>query len=123
MLTRSATQFADIVNRGGYDVVFANSCRQFFTPFAGRFLKVPALLYLQEPNRALYEANPTVPWMADHPGWAWWDPRSLRHWVGSASRVQPYRVLAREEALNVRAFDRVLVNSLFSRERASRTRG
>src|SRR5262245_6646181 len=106
-----AREFADIVNAGGFDLVFANSCRWFHTPLVGRYLRVPSVLYLQEPCRWLYEAHPTLPWVAepDREG-AWWHPRTIRHWLAAAARVHAIRVQGREELASARAFDRVLVN-------------
>ena len=119
-----AAEFGAVVNAGGYDVVFANSCHWFFTPFAGRDVRIPSLLYLQEPSRWLYEARPTLPWVAedDRPG-RWWHPSVIRHWVGSAARVHSVRVQAREERTSAMAFTRVLVNSRFSRESVLRALG
>src|SRR5688572_23526935 len=119
-----AAAFAAIVNDGGYDVVFANSCRWFFTPLIGRALTIPSVLYLQEPARWLYEARPTLPWAAeaDRAG-EWWRPSTMRHWLGSAARVHPLRVQAREEQASAGAFKRVLVNSRFSRESVLRALG
>jgi glycosyltransferase involved in cell wall biosynthesis len=119
-----AASFAAIVSGGGYDVVFANSCRWFFTPLIGAALEIPSVLYLQEPARWLYEARPTQVWAAepDRPG-RWWEPTTIRHWLGSAARLHPVRVQAREEHNSARAFGRVLVNSRFSRESVLRALG
>ncbi len=119
-----AKEFAARVNNAGYDVVLVEPCRAFLTPFVGRFLSLPSVLYLQEPSRHLYEATPRLPWIAEEDApTPWWHPATLRHWIGSAARVDPVRVLAREEWTNIRAFDRVLVNSAFSRESVLRTLG
>src|SRR3954454_11046263 len=44
------------------DVVLAHPCQFFRVPAIGAFVSVPAVLYLQEPNRALYEASFGFPW-------------------------------------------------------------
>ena len=119
-----AAKFAEIVNRGGFDVVLANSCGAFFTPFVGRYLEVPAVLYLQEPCRRLFEARPELPWLTEPaPARPWWHPGAARQWLGDALRVYPVRLQAREEWTNIRTFDPVLVNSRFSRESVLRAHG
>ncbi len=119
-----AAAFAAIVERGDFDVVLASSCRTFYTPFVGRMLKIPSALYLNEPCRRLFEARPSLPWLAapSLPG-PWWHPRTARHWIGDAIRVHSVRVQAREEWTNIRAFETVLVNSRFSRESVLRAHG
>jgi glycosyltransferase involved in cell wall biosynthesis len=89
----------------GCEVVFCGGCRQFFAPMIARFARLPSVLYLQEPNRPLYEAMPVPLWLRG--------PASLR----------TARVFARTERLNVYAFDRVLCNSRFSRESLLRAYG
>lgn len=117
-----AAAFAEIVNRGDFDVVLANSCGAFFTPFVGRYLDVPAVLYLQEPCRRLFEARPELPWLTEPAGpQPWWG--AARQWLGDALRVYPVRRQAREEWTNIRSFDPVLVNSRFSRESVLRAHG
>jgi glycosyltransferase involved in cell wall biosynthesis len=67
---------------------------------------------------------PVLPWLADEPVFTpAWSPQALRHFLGSAVRLQPLRMQAREELRNVRAFDLVLVNSRFSRESVLRAYG
>ena len=123
MLAHAAT-FAEVVNRSDFDVVLANSCGAFFTPFVGRYLEIPAVLYLQEPCRRLFEARPELPWLTEPaPARPWWHPAAVRQWLGDALRVYPVRVQAREEWTNIRTFDPVLVNSRFSRESVLRAHG
>jgi glycosyltransferase involved in cell wall biosynthesis len=119
-----AEKFAETIATGHFDVVFVNSCQIFMTPFAGRYLSQPRVLYLQEPYRPLFEATPSFPWVAEEPpAYEWWDPRSLRHWLGDAARTYASRVQTREELKNGRCFDRVLVNSKYSRESVLRAHG
>jgi glycosyltransferase involved in cell wall biosynthesis len=115
---------AEQINAGGFDVLFANAC-QFFrvTPIA-RYVRIPKILYLQEPYRWLYEAMPQLPWAAlpppagRRPSASYWK-RVARDLV----RVQALRVQVREELANAKAFDTILVNSLFSRESVLRAYG
>ena len=89
-----------------------------------RHVRLPSVLYLQEPCRSLYEARPALPWIAEESvSGPRWNPRALRHFLASAGRLHPLRVQAREERLNARAFDLVLVNSRFSRESVLRAYG
>jgi len=115
---------AEHITRGGYDVLFGNSCRFFNAASIGRHVRIPRALYLQEPYRALYEALPELPWLAlaDPPD----GRRSIRYlkrFIGNLVEVQGLRVQAREEVVNARAFQVILVNSFFSRESMLRAYG
>src|SRR6266542_7108016 len=73
----------------------------------------------------IYEALPKLPWLALDPlpgrkVFRYW--RSLR-FVTDLFEVQALRVEAREERRNAEAFDRILVNSLYSRESVFRAYG
>jgi glycosyltransferase involved in cell wall biosynthesis len=117
-------QCATEINSGGFDVLFANSCTFFRTTAIGRYVKIPTAIYLQEPNRGLYEAIPSLPWAAiPPPAKAWWSSSYLSAFLKNLIQVQAYRVLVREELQNAQAFDLILVNSLFSRESVLRAYG
>lgn len=110
---------ADEMEARGVDVVLAASCRTFLVPFIGLHTRQPAVAYIQEPSRGLYEAplGGTLPWVA-RPA-----PAALAARVG---RMVSRSVLARralEEWRAVHAFDRVLVNSRYSRESFLRAYG
>lgn len=111
---------AEQIATGGFDVLFANTCMLLRTTSIGRFSKVPSVLYLQEPFRCLYEALPRLPWLA---------PRidvtatGLRTWLLDRRDMRNKRLQAREEVDNVAEFDRVLVNSYYSRESVLRAYG
>lgn len=92
----------------------------------GKYVKLPKLLYLQEPFRSLYEALPRLPWMALPPPKRKKDILSLKYpmeFLQNLIKVQALRVQLREEWLNAQAFDRILVNSMFSRESILRAYG
>jgi glycosyltransferase involved in cell wall biosynthesis len=108
---------ANRIHAGGFDIVFANTCSQFYAPFLGRYLESPKLLYLQEPNRFLYEALPTLPWLGAPEGSSW--RRRLR----SSIDLFALRRQAKAELENAKQFDRILVNSYFSREAVARAYG
>jgi glycosyltransferase involved in cell wall biosynthesis len=115
---------ADEINRGGFDILFANSCQFFRATPIGRYVNLPSVIYQGEPYRWLYEALPRLRWLAPpahsqsllHPSsWrsSFVDWRSIRNW----------RVQAREEVDNAAAFTKILVNSYFSRESMLRAYG
>jgi glycosyltransferase involved in cell wall biosynthesis len=112
------------INRGGFDILFANSCQFFFASPIGRFATIPSILYLGEPCRWLYEPMPRSRWVA-RPARA--KSGSIIHEWRSAfadwRRVRNDRLQAREEVDNAAAFTRILVNSLFSRESVLRAYG
>lgn len=104
-----ATRVAEeIGNR--FDLVFANTDLHFHAPFLGRFAKIPALLYLQETNRPLYQALPELPWLAPKAN------LGLKARLVDAATIRRTRRMGREEVENARAFKQILVNSAFSRE-------
>ena len=110
------------IEAGGFDVLFANSCEFFRTSSIGQHTALPSVLYLQEPFRWLYEAMPDLCWTAPAPGAAR-DPRRWREAIFEHRRIWGLRVQAREEVAYARAFDRILVNSFFSRESVLRAYG
>jgi glycosyltransferase involved in cell wall biosynthesis len=123
-MSAHAEQFARELHAGRFDVLLAGSCQWFYAPMVTSRVRIPIVLYLQEPYRPLYEAMPTLRWIADDSASdSWSSPRALRRFLGSAIRLQPFRVQAREELRNVRACDRILVNSRFSRESVLRAYG
>lgn len=124
-MNRHCQQCAEEINRGDFDVLVANPCAFFGTSPIARYVKIPKVLYLQEPYRLLYEALPRLPWLAlPPPTQAWWTSRSYSlMFVRNLLEVQGLRVKVREELHNAQAFDLILVNSLFSRESVLRAYG
>jgi glycosyltransferase involved in cell wall biosynthesis len=117
-------QCAEEINGGGFDVLFANSCTFFRVPPIGLHVKIPALLYLQEPYRWLYEALPVLPWLAiprpDGSRFSW---EHLKALLNDFVQVQGLRLQAREELANAKSYKMILVNSFFSRESVLRAFG
>ena len=117
---------AEAINRGGFDILFANSSIIHAVSSIGRYVSTKKVLYLQEPNRLLYEAGEGgLPWVAipavSRP---WMHPRSYLRWfLSDLIRTHQLRILARDERLNASAFDLILVNSYFSRESLLRAYG
>lgn len=109
---------AEEINRGDFDILFANSSVIHAVSSIGRYVKTKKVLYLQEPNRWLYEAGEGgLPWIAiPAASRSWMRPRYMRWFLFDLIRTQQLRILARDERLNASAFDLILVNSYFSRE-------
>jgi len=115
---------ADQMASRNFDIVFANSCVFFRVPAISRFTLLPKVLYLQEPNRWLYESLPELPWIApdvsSYKAYFFLHPLSA---ISDQARLFGLRTRARQELKSVRQFDKVLVNSLFSRESLLRSYG
>lgn len=113
---------AEQIDRGNFDVVLAGSCTAFAVTSLAKYLKTPKVLYLQEPFRPLYEAMPELPWpaMKASPGW---QLSNIRRRAFDVAQIRAFRVRARAELEGVQAYDRVLANSLFSRESILRAYG
>ena len=123
-LVEHCSQCAKQINRGKFDLLFAHPSSWFFVPPIGRFISIPKILYLQEPNRLLYEAIPELPWSApDLPSDFYLSPRKLRRWIADALRVDGLRLQVREEKRSALSYDLILVNSYFSRESVMRAYG
>ncbi|MBC7529480.1 MAG: glycosyltransferase family 4 protein [Chthonomonadaceae bacterium] len=108
-------QCATEIEGGNYDLLLAHPCYLTAAPPIGRYVNLPSLIYLQEPNRGLYEASEHSPWRAAEPALPRSPGQFLRQWQEKA-RVADCRMLVREEHKSVSAFDKILVNSFFSRE-------
>jgi glycosyltransferase involved in cell wall biosynthesis len=123
-MDRHCEQCATEINSGGFDVLFAHPCTFFRVTSVGRFTKIPTVLYLQEPNRDLYEASPKLPWAAlPRRSGRIWTPYSIRRALKDFVDIRALRLQAREERDNAAAFDQILVNSYFSRESILRAYG
>jgi glycosyltransferase involved in cell wall biosynthesis len=112
------------INEEGFDVFLGHPCRFLRAAPIGCYVELPSVLYLQEPYRRLYEAQPELPWVAfPPPNRYWWSPKYLPYFICNLVEVQALRIQAREELLNVRAYEKLLANSLFSRESIIRAYG
>jgi glycosyltransferase involved in cell wall biosynthesis len=115
---------AAVIESEDFEILLAAPCLLFRVTAIGRFVKLPKILYLQEPFRALYEAQPRLPWLAPLPSQL---PLLSLARVREAALIRRtlhnVRIQGREELLNAAAFDRILVNSLFSRESILRAYG
>lgn len=115
----------DEINRGGFDVLFANTTVIQAVSSIGRYVETAKVLYLQEPSRGFYEAGPNgLPWLAiPSRERAWLRPRYVAWRLINSFGIRQFRTLAREEYLSAKAFDEILVNSYFSRESVLRAYG
>jgi glycosyltransferase involved in cell wall biosynthesis len=115
---------ADEIEAGDFDLLFANTASRYFMPYIMRHVRMPRVLYLQEPCRFMYEASPVLPWVSGA-------PENLeqahlfrpRQFIADYPNLQTLRLQAKQEWLNAQACDRILVNSYFSRESVLRAYG
>jgi len=111
------------ISEKGFDVLFANADMTIATPYIGRYFSGPKLAYLPEPVRMIHEAMPRLPWLLPekHPSG---NPiKKARFLLHDYIANRSVRVLATEEVDNAKYFDRILVNSFFSRESFMRSYG
>lgn len=117
---------ADQINSQGFDILFANTCVYLRTTPIAKYVNLPSALYLQEPFRAFYEALPELPWIApQRPSLIPFSLRSIRSSIRDIimkrAAINGIRWQARAELEYAKQFDRILVNSIFSRESVLRT--
>lgn len=116
-LERHCQRCAADINGQDFDLLLAHSSAFVAVAPIARFVRCPRVLYLQEPLRVLYEAMPAWPWVPPRISSRFVSrPRELVRYLGELVRLRYFVALAREEARNIAAYDRVLANSLFSRE-------
>jgi glycosyltransferase involved in cell wall biosynthesis len=122
-MSRHLDLVAEEIQGSRCDVLFGGACQYFRAVDLPARLALPSCLYLGEPFRWLYEALPVPPIVrpAREPG------EELRHWARRRARdlatLPGQRQQAAYELASVRSWDRVLVNSVFSRESVRRTYG
>ncbi|MFC1701440.1 glycosyltransferase family 4 protein [Pseudomonadota bacterium] len=115
---------AEQIHEGNFDVFFGNTCLNLRAAPIGRYIKIPKVLYLQEPFRWLYECLPDQPWAApDFPKKFWCKPSVWRTLAEDFVRMMNNRLQVREELRSVKSYEMVLVNSYFSRESLIRSYG
>jgi glycosyltransferase involved in cell wall biosynthesis len=112
------------IEAGDFDLLFANSSVPFYMPYIMRHVRIPKILYLQEPCRPLYEADPILPWVEGvHDSLKGAYLRHPRLFVYEYLRLHALRLQAKQEWLNAQACDEILVNSYYSRESVLRVYG
>ncbi len=122
-MDRGCRQAAQEIQAGGFDLLFAYTCCNYYMPFIVRYLNMPKVVYLHEPFRAFYEAAPTLPWV----GRVFNGNHSLsmraRGFLFDQLKLQGIRIQARREWLNAHSCDVILANSYYSRESILRAYG
>ncbi len=105
------------INRGGFDLLFANACLFLRTTPIAKYVNLPSVIYLGEPYRWFYEAMPELPWIAPL---AFFNKRqslhSIRDYFLREATLNGIRLQARAELEYAKLFDLILVNSVYSRE-------
>jgi glycosyltransferase involved in cell wall biosynthesis len=123
-LDRHCRRCAVEINAGGFDLLFANSSFYQAASSIGRYVRLPKVIYLQEPTREFFEAMPEPLWNAlPPPAQSYLSPAYLRDYLKDLIKTQTWRAMLREEVRNAKAFDTVLVNSFYSRESILRAYG
>ncbi|HEV7903552.1 MAG TPA: glycosyltransferase family 4 protein [Pyrinomonadaceae bacterium] len=123
-LDRHCRRCAEEINAGGFDLLFANSSLYQAVSSIGRYVRLPKVIYLQEPTREFFEAMPEPLWNAlPPPEQSYLSPVYLRDYLKDLIKTQTWRAMLREEVRNAKAFDTVLVNSFYSRESILRAYG
>lgn len=105
-LDRVNQQCAKEINDGNFDIIFANACYAFRTSSIAKYLNIPSVVYLGEPYRWYYEALPEIPWIA---------PKNKKQ-KEDKNIIEGIRLQARIELDYAKSFDKILVNSIYSRE-------
>ncbi|MDB5287239.1 MAG: glycosyl transferase group 1 [Mucilaginibacter sp.] len=113
---------ADIINKGDFDLLFANSSTISYISHIGRYVKIPKVIYLGEPNRGLYEAGKYFIWRAPSKNGSNFIFHTFKK-VYHLFKMYSYSLIVREEHNSAITYDRVLVNSSFSRESVKRAYG
>jgi glycosyltransferase involved in cell wall biosynthesis len=115
---------AEAIDAGKFDLLFANSSVLYYMPFVMRHVRIPKVLYLQEPYRPLYEANPMLPWLTGTDENVGVLGLLKQHVMISKNlHLHALRLQAKLEWLNAQASDLILVNSHYSRESVLRAYG
>jgi glycosyltransferase involved in cell wall biosynthesis len=115
-MDRHCKACAEQINDGAFDLLFVAPCAFFRTSPIGRHVGIPSCLYLQEPNRPLYEAQPRLPWLAPEPPAGRLTLRYAKDYVRDLLATQARRLQVRAELEWAGSFKSILVNSFFSRE-------
>lgn len=102
------------INQQGFDLLYANACMYLRTSAIAQYVALPSAQYLGEPYRWFYEALPDLPWIA--PMSLGFSPRGVMDFIANHLKLSGIRIQAHMEREYARRFDRILVNSLYSRE-------
>lgn len=117
-MVKHSEQCGAEISAGGFDVFYSNTDVYFHTPFIGRYVTgMPKGLYLHDPFRPLYEPMPKLP-IVRLPKDVRFSlkPRAIKSRIRDLVDLRNARWQSREELDNAMSFDKIWVNSLYSRE-------
>jgi glycosyltransferase involved in cell wall biosynthesis len=107
---------AEEINNGGFDIALVHCCATFLVSYMSLYLKIPKVMYLQEPNRYLFEAWPDH-WLKSP------DPYlsfgSLNHQLVRFGKG----IQINEDTKALKAYNLILANSIYSRESIQKAYG
>jgi glycosyltransferase involved in cell wall biosynthesis len=103
-----------------FDVIFVNSCLFSYISYISNYAKIPALIYLGEPCRRLFDSMPENVWQA--PSYKF-ELKNIRRFIRDFNQIYAKRIQLREEIVAAKKYNSILVNSLFSRENVIRSYG
>lgn len=121
ILKKVSKDCAQEIDAGNFDIVLVNSCRYTCMSYMSLFLITPNVIYLGEPFRILFETGER--------GSVWELPKpktGIRLLYGNYKDYRlnrARRIQLTEEIKAARHYNRILVNSLFSRESVKRAYG
>ncbi|MBU2593893.1 MAG: glycosyltransferase family 4 protein [Candidatus Edwardsbacteria bacterium] len=117
LLEEHTKEVAREINERKFDVLLAHGDQYLASPSIARYVKIPSILYLQEPNRQLYEASLSGGQNSAR------KHKSMFGFLQNIFRSHGYQMKAKREFCNAVAFNRILVNSYYSRESVLRAYG
>jgi glycosyltransferase involved in cell wall biosynthesis len=120
LIDRHCKECTREIESGNFDILFANSCTITYMPYIGEFTGLPKILYLGEPYRVLHEAMPENIWQAPYRKFR---IKKIKRIYYDMLLTYSRRIKLRKEIEAAKSYDRILVNSLFSRENVIRAYG
>jgi glycosyltransferase involved in cell wall biosynthesis len=107
---------AEEIKSKGFEILFANSCSINYMSFMSLYSHVPSAIYLGEPYRWNYEAAPKQIWAAPSNKFSF-------AFLKEHLRLAANRIQVLEEVNAAKGYNKILVNSLYSRESVMRAYG
>lgn len=106
---------AEEINKLGFDLLFVSPCMFIRTTPIAKYVSIPSVIFLHEPYRWFYEALPSLAWLtplAEDGGFI----KGLLRRTKKSFMDDGIRRQALAERDYARAFDKILANSVYSRE-------
>jgi glycosyltransferase involved in cell wall biosynthesis len=124
MLEKHSHEVARVINKRKFDVLLAHGDQYLAAPSISRYVQIPSILYLQEPNRQIYEAFLSESQNTlQKPKKVYDLSVNIIGYVKDVFKTHGNRMKANQELKNATAFTRILVNSYYSRESVLRSYG